>query len=90
MCQGKTTNEKDASNFVPFAVAAKAIRPRARLPGRHAFASPPTMHPLSGHMASGRRLVSRAYGAVGPKLESPSVDARLVVVEKTLVLCRVS
>ncbi|KAI3486934.1 hypothetical protein L1887_49426 [Cichorium endivia] len=25
-----------------------------------------------------------------PKLESPSVDARLVVVEKTLVLCRVS
>ncbi|KAI3491060.1 hypothetical protein L1887_44659 [Cichorium endivia] len=25
----------------------------------------PNMHPLSGHMASGRRLVSRAYGAVG-------------------------
>ncbi|KAI3493144.1 hypothetical protein L1887_42199 [Cichorium endivia] len=25
-----------------------------------------------------------------PKLESPSVDARLVVVEKTLVLCRAS
>ncbi|KAI3672283.1 hypothetical protein L2E82_52877 [Cichorium intybus] len=50
----------------------------------------PTMHPLSGHMASGRRLVSRAYGAVWPKLSHPSVDARLVVVEKTLVLCRAS
>ncbi|KAI3485677.1 hypothetical protein L1887_50982 [Cichorium endivia] len=46
-------------------VAPKAIRPRARLPGRHASRRPTTMHPLSGHMASGRRLVSRAYGAVG-------------------------
>ncbi|KAI3671153.1 hypothetical protein L2E82_53578 [Cichorium intybus] len=29
----------------------------------------PTMHPLSGHMASGRRLVSRAYGASQRVLE---------------------
>ncbi|KAI3475131.1 hypothetical protein L1887_63522 [Cichorium endivia] len=54
------------------------------------IASPPTMHPLSGHMASGRRLGLPCLWCGWPKLESPSVDARLVVVEKTLVLCRVS
>ncbi|KAI3674171.1 hypothetical protein L2E82_52505 [Cichorium intybus] len=31
----------------------------------------PTMHPLSGHMASGRRLVSRAYGAPSLKIGRP-------------------
>ncbi|KAI3779968.1 hypothetical protein L2E82_09738 [Cichorium intybus] len=35
------------------------------------IASPPTMHPLSGHMASGRRLVSRAYGAPSLKIGQP-------------------
>ncbi|KAI3671810.1 hypothetical protein L2E82_51840 [Cichorium intybus] len=29
------------------------------------------MHPLSGHMASGRRLVSRAYGAPSLKIGQP-------------------
>ncbi|KAI3680190.1 hypothetical protein L2E82_50575 [Cichorium intybus] len=55
-------------DYVPALFAPKAIRPRARLPGRHASRRP-NHASLIGHMASGRRLVSRAYGASQRVLE---------------------
>ncbi|KAI3671945.1 hypothetical protein L2E82_53202 [Cichorium intybus] len=87
-------HNKPGTNPVNHRVFERKLRPKpsgrghACLGVTHRVA--PTMHPLSGHMASGRRLVSRAYGAVGLNWSPPSVDARLVVVEKTLVLCRAS
>ncbi|KAI3670295.1 hypothetical protein L2E82_50679 [Cichorium intybus] len=56
--------------FEAITVAPKAIRPRARLPGRHASRRP-NHASLIGHMASGRRLVSRAYGAPSLKIGRP-------------------
>jgi len=70
-------------------VAPKAIRPRARLPGRHASRRP-NHAPLIGTHGIGAEIGLPCLWCGWPKLESPSVDARLVVVEKTLVLCRAS
>ncbi|KAI3680186.1 hypothetical protein L2E82_50571 [Cichorium intybus] len=61
-------------DYVPALFAPKAIRPRARLPGRHASRRP-NHASLIGHMASGRRLVSRAYGASQRVLEIVGSEA---------------
>ncbi|KAI3662672.1 hypothetical protein L6452_47017 [Arctium lappa] len=49
------------------ASCAEAIRPRARLPGRHASRRPRPRLPSGDACRLGRRLVSRAHGAVGLK-----------------------
>ncbi|KAI3663270.1 hypothetical protein L6452_46180 [Arctium lappa] len=73
--------------FEAITVAPEAIRPRARLPGRHASRRPRPRLPSGDACRLGRRLVSRAHGAVGLK-ESPLTDARLVVVVKAFVSSR--
>ncbi|KAI3487861.1 hypothetical protein L1887_48150 [Cichorium endivia] len=128
----KTTNEKDASNFVPFAVLRvgrgllritndsrqrisrltkcdtwcelqnpvnhrvfeRKLRPKpsgrghACLGVTHRVA--PNHASLIGTHGIGAEIGLPCLWCGWPKLESPSVDARLVVVEKTLVLCRAS
>ncbi|KAI3674139.1 hypothetical protein L2E82_52576 [Cichorium intybus] len=82
ICLVNSVNERDLSlltsyveNPVNHRVFERKLRPKpsgrghACLGVTHRVA--PTMHPLSGHMASGRRLVSRAYGAPSLKIGRP-------------------
>ncbi|KAI3484513.1 hypothetical protein L1887_52416 [Cichorium endivia] len=77
----------------PALFAPKAIRAEGTPAWASRIASPPNHASLIGtHGIGGGDWSPGAYGAVGLKLESPSVDARLVVVEKTprIVSCVVS
>ncbi|KAI3480371.1 hypothetical protein L1887_57476 [Cichorium endivia] len=59
-------------------LAPKAIRPRARLPGRHASRRPHHASLIGTH-GIGAEIGLPCLWCGWPKLESPSVDARLVV-----------
>ncbi|KAI3662647.1 hypothetical protein L6452_47049 [Arctium lappa] len=69
-------------------IAPEAIRPRARLPGRHASRRPRPRLPSGDACRLGRRLVLPCPWCGWPKKESPLTDARLVVVVKAFVSSR--
>ncbi|KAI3664077.1 hypothetical protein L6452_45039 [Arctium lappa] len=69
-------------------LAPEAIRPRARLPGRHASRRPPTTPPQWGCVSFGAETGLPCPWCGWPKKESPLTDARLVVVVKAFVSSR--
>ncbi|KAI3663518.1 hypothetical protein L6452_45810 [Arctium lappa] len=74
--------------FLVSAIAPEAIRPRARLPGRHASRRPRPRLPSGGCVSFGAETGLPCPWCGWPKKESPLTDARLVVVVKAFVSSR--
>ncbi|KAI3664075.1 hypothetical protein L6452_45037 [Arctium lappa] len=74
--------------FEAITVAPEAIRPRARLPGRHASRRPRPQPPQWGCVSFGAETGLPCPWCGWPKKESPLTDARLVVVVKAFVSSR--
>ncbi|KAI3662722.1 hypothetical protein L6452_46940 [Arctium lappa] len=74
--------------FEAITVAPEAIRPRARLPGRHESRRPRPRLPSGDACRLGRETGLPCPWCGWPKKESPLTDARLVVVVKAFVSSR--